>query len=84
MTTLARLRQEAAKYNATVTVEREGLSTVCRCTAPLRYKWSGQDIHEFVDEVYTGPNNYADIISRMKWGTEPCTDIDCDWCTSLE
>lgn len=83
MTTLAKLKDQAAKLNATVTVEREGLVKVCRCTAPMGYIWN-TDVHEFVDEVYTGPNDYEDIIYRMSFGLSPCTDINCDWCCPTE
>lgn len=79
MTTLAKLKSEAAKIGAVVERERIGITTTCTCTAPHGFRWSEGDVHQFVDDVYTGPNDYADIISRMSYGLIKC-EPDCEWC----
>lgn len=79
MTTLAKLKIEAKKYGATVEKERLGLTTTVRVTAPHGYHWNEGVVHQFVDDVYTGPNDYADLISRMSYGLEKC-EPDCEWC----
>ncbi len=79
MSTLAKLKKEAAKIGATVERTREGMTMVCRCTAPHGFRWNDGDVHQFVDDVYTGPNDYADIISRMSHGVTKC-EPDCEWC----
>lgn len=82
MTTFAKLKREASKYGATVVKEREGDVMVLRCEAPAGYIWNEGSVHEFVDETYTGPNDYADVISRMGYGIMECPFEDCDWCNS--
>lgn len=80
MSTFAKLKIEAAKVGAEVVKERIGITTTCTCEAPHGFRWcDGGGLHMFVDDVYTGPNDYADIISRMQGGLEKC-EPDCEWC----
>ena len=84
MATLSQLKKAAQKVGATVTKERIGLSTTCRVEAPYRMIWCEGFVHQMVDEVYTGPNDYADLISRMEYGLQQCDDPECDWCLDRE
>lgn len=83
MATLKDVRAAAAKIGATVEDDKIGISHECRVEAPKGHVWSGDTIHEFVASGYTakgqGPD-YTDLLDRMSFGCEPCTDPECEWC----
>lgn len=80
MSTMYRLKKAAARVGATVTKERIGLSTTVRVTVKHGFIWNEGDVHEFVDDVYTGPNDYDDLLSRVSYGCRKCDIEECDWC----
>lgn len=80
MTTLAKLKKEAAKVGATVEKERLGITTTVRVTVAAGFIWNEGDVHEFVDDTYTGENDYSDLLSRMSYGCRKCDIEECEWC----
>jgi hypothetical protein len=80
MSTLKKLKTEAAKLGATVTKEKIGMTTTVEVFAPKGFYWAEGSTHVFVDDVYTGPNDYPDLLSRMSYGLVKCEDPDCEWC----
>lgn len=81
MTTLATAKKVAAKYGATLVDDKVGNTHECRCEAPHRHIWKCSDLHELISSAYRPwKPDYADIIDRMEYGIEPCTDPDCEWC----
>lgn len=81
MKTLKDLRAEAKRLGATIEIQKFSLSTTVSVEAPRGHRWSCDCIHELVDNVYTGPNDYDDLLSRMSYGIEPCFERpNCEWC----
>jgi len=84
MTTLRDVRARAAELGATVEDEKVGNHHECRCEAPHRFKWAGDDLHELIDSTNRPwKPDYADMLSRMSYGLKPCDDVDCEWCNDL-
>lgn len=85
MTTLAKVKRAAAALGATVEDSKEGHTHECTVEAPHRHIWKSDDIHMLIDACYRPwKPDYADLLRRMSYGLEPCTDPDCDWCNSEE
>ena len=78
--TLAKLKKEASKVGASVVKENLGITTTVRVTVKHGHIWNEGDVHEFVDDVYTGPNDYNDLLSRLSHGCRVCDIEECDWC----
>lgn len=83
MSTLKAVRAAAAKIGAIVEDDKIGISHECRVEAPRGRVWSADTIHELVASGYTakgqGPD-YVDLLDRMAYGVEPCTNSECEWC----
>lgn len=85
MTTLRQLKAEAKRLGAEVNDEKIGYSHMCEVIAPAGKFWSEGDTHIMVSDCYQPwKPDYEDLLSRMGYGVEDCTDPDCDWCHPLE
>lgn len=81
MTDLKTIKRLAAAIGATVEDEKSGHTHECRVEAPKGMFWKEGDVHELVDAAYKPwKPDYADLLSRMNYGLETCTDPNCDWC----
>ena len=81
MTTLRQLRAAASKLGATVEDTKIGHSHTCEVIAPDGKFWAEGDVHCMVDTTsQPWKPDYEDLLSRMSYGLEECTDPDCDWC----
>jgi hypothetical protein len=81
MATLKEVRRLAREIGATVEDTRDGGTHECRVEAPDGFYWAEGSVHEMVDCSYRPwKPDYADLLSRMKYGVTKCTDPDCDWC----
>lgn len=83
--TLKDLRKAAKPYGAIITKERNGDTVDVSVEAPHRKIWAGAGVHVLIDaSFYAEKPDYADLIERMEYGIEDCTDPDCEWCNSAE
>lgn len=83
MTTLKQVKALAATLGASVEDERCGNFHECRVEAPHRKRWKCDGIHELVDSTNRPwKPDYADMLDRMNFGVEDCTDPECEWCES--
>lgn len=82
MATLAAVKKFAAKFGANVEDDKVGNTHECRCEAPHGFVWKCDTIHELVDSTNRPwKPDYADLVSRMEYGVEPCPEGDnCEWC----
>jgi hypothetical protein len=81
MTNLREVKTLAKALGATVEDRKSTSFHSCRVEAPPRFRWTEGDVHELVDETNRPwKPDYADLLSRMKYGIEPCTDPECEWC----
>ena len=81
MTTLRQLRRRAAALGAIVVDDVVGHTHECTVEAPPGHVWVTDGLHMFVAACYSPWRpDYADLLSRMAAGVEPCTDPDCEWC----
>lgn len=80
-TTLADVKNAAAKIGAKVEDDKSGPCHCLRVEAPHRKKWACRDVHEMVDETFRPwKPDYADMLDNMNFGLEACEDADCEWC----
>lgn len=83
MSTLKDVKEFAKHLGAKIEDDKCGDTHECRVEAPHRQRWQCCAVHELVDSAYRPwKPDYADIICRMAYGLEDCTDPDCDWCES--
>jgi len=81
MTTLKDVRKLAKKLGAIVEDSKIGHVHECTVEAPAGHIWKADDIHQFVANAYIPwKPDYDDLLDRMAYGIEPCTDPECDWC----
>ena len=67
-----------------IKIERSGSLVRASAEAPKGFVWAAGFTHELIAESRGGADATADakrdITERMKLGTLPCDDPDCDWC----
>jgi hypothetical protein len=81
MTTLSKLKKEAAKIGATVEQDRIGDTLNTEVFSPSGFRFASDSTHIFVDCVYVPwKPDYADLLNRISYGLEPCEDAQCEWC----
>lgn len=81
--TLRDVKKLAAKLGVKVEDDKCCCTHECRVEAPRRKVWKCGGIHELID--YTNQPwkpDYDDILNRMNYGLEDCTDPDCEWCNN--
>jgi hypothetical protein len=79
--TLRHVKAHAALIGAKVEDDRSGQTHECRIEAPKGKVWKSDFIHEMIDcSNRPWKPDYADLMNRMHYGIEDCTDPDCDWC----
>lgn len=77
--TLREVKKVATQFNATVIKERVGNTNSLEIEAPKGFVWCEGGVHVIVDaSYYPFPNDYEDVLSRMRFGLEPCTQENCD------
>jgi hypothetical protein len=82
--TLRDVKKAAALIGATVVDDKAYGTHECTVEAPHRYRWA-DGLHMFVDCTnQPWKPDYQDLLDRMSYGIEPCTDPECDWCNSDE
>lgn len=80
MSTLKALRKAASAIGATVEDTRIWDTHECRVEAPKGMVWN-EGVHEFVDCAYLPwKPDYDDLLARMSYGFEKCSDPECEWC----
>lgn len=78
--TLSTVRALATSLGATVDDNKDAQCHECRVTAPRGKVWA-DGVHEFVDCANRPwKPDYRDLIDRMNFGLEVCTDSECEWC----
>ena len=78
---LRELRAIAKLLGAKVEDDKTGDTHECRVEAPHRKVWRCAGIHELIDCTNRPwKPDYGDLLNRMAYGIEDCTDPDCEWC----
>lgn len=86
--TKKQLAELAASFNATVEEERTDHWFEVRVEAPRGMKWSGDDVHEMVEQSCAGDAAwYAkardEMAARLRNGLTPCDSLGCEWCNGI-
>jgi hypothetical protein len=85
MTTLAQVKKIAEAMGATVEDQKIGNSHSCEILAPKGKMFGEGSTHILVDCAYTPwKPDYADLLSRLKYGMIDCNDPECEWCNPDE
>ena len=81
MDNLKAVRCAADKLGATIEDQKIGGHHTCEVFAPHGYLWKATGNHCLTDSCFRPwKPDYADLLARMSYGIEPCTDTQCDWC----
>lgn len=81
---LRKLKALAVKLGATVEVDRIGDTVSCDVFSPPGKFWCEGSTHILCEHAYLPwKPDYAELISRMGYGLEDCTDAECEWCHPL-
>lgn len=64
----------------------DSMNDEIKCEAPHRKIWSCSFIHELVcakDSKEPKSVIWKDLLERMSYGLEDCTDDNCEWCNGI-
>jgi hypothetical protein len=81
--TLSDLKRVARKLDPNIEVTQDiiGDSYCVEVISPPGFMFSCGDLHILVDHTYRPwKPDYADLIERLGYGLEECTDPECEWC----
>jgi hypothetical protein len=81
MSNLRTMTNVAKSFGATVEIDPAGESVTINVDAPRYQVWKATQTHCLNDSTFKPYKpDYSDLIERMNYGIEPCTDSECEWC----
>lgn len=90
MTTLAQIRRAITKHGAELTIQDAGDARTLNIDLPAGMRWVVNGCHALAGHFRPGESKgwasdvYTDMLERMEYGTEVCTDTECDICYPVE